>query len=601
MPASLLASLAAAIIFAPSVLLAQPTPGNPTQPGGPQTGPADKPDGVAEQAPRERDLLPTVPVLPPERSRQKAFELLELNGYFRFRGDWFKQFDLGFNDDPAVGGTSFPNASGCTPTEGVNKPCEGTLKSGNVRLRLEPTINVTEKTRVHMQVDVLDNLVLGSTPDSFFGDGSTRGDRIAGAFSDSQTAPEAGRNSISSSLRVKRAWAEVDTSLGLIKFGRMPDHWGMGILANAGGTDPVHGGLDLDSDYGDTEDRVMFSSLIPGTNIIGAIAMDWVSTTPTSAQSPLYNNRYGGQPWDLDDNDDVNQFVFMLSRRDSPKAFKEKIDAGELAVNYGVYFVYRTQNFDQTGVVLGEEPPADQFVPRDLKVYTPDFWGRLAWHDLELEAEALASLGSIQSAVDLGVTGSLDIRQYGGVVRGTYKFFNGDMRLGTEVGFASGDSQDNNPAGATHVSNTQLPTGTDNDNTLNKFFFDFDYNIDLILFRELIGTVSNAIYVRPKLEYDINDNFRIRGWSVLSFAHKPISTPGNASFYGVEFDADVSYHDDSTGFEAGIAGGFLLPGAALDRRNPDPDDGGPGFPEFGTNTGAARNPQTIQLRMSLKF
>ena len=29
---------------------------------------------------------------------------------------------------------------------------------------------------------------------------------------------------------VKRAWAEVGTPLGLIKFGRMPDAWGLGIL-----------------------------------------------------------------------------------------------------------------------------------------------------------------------------------------------------------------------------------------------------------------------------------------------------------------------------------------------------------------------------------
>ncbi len=589
-------------LVVPGVLNAQPTnPANPTQPGGPQTGPTNKPDGVAEQAPKERDLLPTVPVLPPERSRRRAFELLELDGYFRSRGDWFKQFDLGFNDDPAVGGTSFPNALGCTPTDGVNKPCEGTLKAANIRLRLEPTINVTEKTRVHMQIDVLDNVVLGSTPDSFFGDGTSRGDRISGAFSDGQVAPQAGRNSIGSSLRVKRAWAEVDTSLGLIKFGRMPDHWGMGILANEGGKDPVHGGIDLDSDYGDTEDRLMFSTLIPGTNIIGAVAMDWVAVAPTSEQSPLYRNRYGGQPWDLDDNDDVNQFVFMVSRRDSPKAFKEKVDAGQLALNYGVYFVYRTQNFDQRGVVLGEEPPPDQFVPRDLKVYTPDFWARLGWHNLELEFEGLTSLGSIQSATDLGVSGSLDIRQFGGVFRGTYRFFQGDLRLALEMGWASGDGQDNSPAGATHVSNSQLPTGTDNDHTINKFFFDFDYNIDLILFRELIGTVSNAIYARPSLEYDITDKFRVKGWSVLSFAHRPVSTPGNAAAYGVEFDTDVSYVDDSNGFQAGIAAGVLFPLSALDRRAPNANLGGPGFPEFGNNTGGARTPQTIQLRMSLKF
>jgi len=40
------------------------------------------------------------------------------------------------------------------------------LGDGNVRLRLEPTINVTNQVRVQTQTRVLDNTMMGSTPDS---------------------------------------------------------------------------------------------------------------------------------------------------------------------------------------------------------------------------------------------------------------------------------------------------------------------------------------------------------------------------------------------------------------------------------------------------
>ena len=37
----------------------------------------------------------------------------------------------------------------------------------NMRLRLEPAIHLSDDVRVRMQIDVFDNMVLGSTPDSF--------------------------------------------------------------------------------------------------------------------------------------------------------------------------------------------------------------------------------------------------------------------------------------------------------------------------------------------------------------------------------------------------------------------------------------------------
>lgn len=598
----LIASAAFAAVGPAPLALAQVQPGQPGQPGA-QGQQEEKPEGVAEQAPTTPGALPTTPVLPPPRGKRKEFELIELDGFYRFRGDWFKKFNLGFTDVADQGGAPFPRPLACTETEGVNKPCENTLKSANMKLRLEPTIHVDEKTSLHIQLDLLDNVVYGSTPDGQYLDGTTRRPDVPlGAFSDNQAPPEAGRNNLRDSIQVRRAWAEVETPFGLLKFGRQPNHWGMGIYANAGGADPIHGTYDLDTDYGDTVDRISFDAGIPGTRFRASIAMDWGATQPSAGQTDLFADRADGQPWDLDDNDDVNQWTFTFSRLDPPSDFRDQVRAGEFGVNYGGFLVYRTQKWDQSPDPLeeDEEPPLGNtpnpadFVPRDFKAYIPDIWIHLAYGKMELELEGVAVLGSIGSISDaaMDISSEIDIRQLGGVARFTYHFLDGDLRLGAETGFASGDQWDNDPQGATHISNRR-PFPGQGDDTMQQFIFDQDYKIDLILFRELIGAVTNAIYARPSFEYDITDRFRMRIQNVTSFAHRRVATPGNGSMYGIEMDGDLEYHND--GFSAGIAYGVLFPLSAMDHPSAAAFDYGD------DNQGDAETAQTIQMRLMLQF
>ena len=591
------AGMTTAMPLAPTAL-AQVQPGTPP-PGGQTMGPEEKPEGVAEQAPSTPGALPTTPVLPPPRGKRKEFQLFELNGYYRFRGDWFKKFNLGFDSD-AEGGAPFPEPLACTPTEGgMTKPCENTIKSANMRLRLEPIIHLDEKTSVHIQADLLDNVVYGSTPDGWQGTGGLRRPDVPiGAFSDNQAPPEGGRNHLRDSIAIRRAWAEVETPFGLLKFGRQPNHWGTGIYANAGGEDPIHGTYDLDSDYGDTVDRVSFDGGIPGTRLRASIAMDWASTQPTAGQTDLFADRTDGQPWDLDDNDDANQWTFVVSRLDSPGDFVDRVLAGEAVLNMGGMLVYRSQKWEQTGGLIGEPPDPEFFVPRGYTAYVPDFWLHFGVGDLDLELEGVGVLGSVDHLDDLGVNEEIDLRQFGAVLRFLYHFLDRDLRLGLEGGFASGDQWDNEPQGATHYTNRR-PFPGEGDETMNAFIFDPDYDIDLILFRELLGAVTNAIYMRPTFSYDITDRFRMKIQNVTSFVHKRVSTPGNGMMYGVEFDADFEYHND--GFSAGIAYGVLFPLGALDHPQDVDQAGGPGFQYGEGNIGDAETAQTIQMRLMLQF
>lgn len=574
----------------------------PGQPGGKPI--ASESEGIAEEAPEEAEAkLPTTPVLPVPKAEEKEFERFLLNGYFRLRGDWFKNFDLGFSDDPTVGGAPFPNPLACHATT-AGAPCEHTLKSGNMRLHVSPIIYIDERTSIHADIDVLDNVVLGSTPRRFVGpdiatgDEPTPGDIGVGTDGSDQVSPQTGRNYLYDSIRVKHVWGEVMTPLGLLKFGRMADNWGLGILANGGSYDELHDTYDLDSDFGDTVDRVMFSRSIPGTGFNFAIGMDWASTEPVAAQTDEFLARFQGQPFDLDDNDDVNQWTFVVSHIDDTATFRDIVDRGEVALNYGLRFAYQSQSWAQTGTDIGEAPPADRFVPRNAKAYIPDVWGRLAFGDLEIEAEGVAVLGSIDDVSDLpgGEDDSIDLSQFGAVARLSYWFLDRDMKLGVELGYASGDQWDNTPQGAIHESNAPVLPGP-GDTSLSAFFFDRDYNIDLILFRELFGAVTNATYIKPSLDYQFSD-FEIGGAGILSFANQPVSTPGNASMYGFELDAHFGYQND--GFFAGIAYGLLVPLAALDHPGDNALNGGSGF-GYGSNIGDADTAQTIQTRLVLQF
>src|SRR5205085_10573048 len=106
---------------------------------------------------------------------------------------------------------------------------------------------------------------------------------------------------------------------------------------------------------------------------------------------------------------------------------------------------------------------------------------------------------------------------------------------GLEVGAASGDESDNAVQGDVNVRNMQALSGRDR--TINRFVFDPDYEVDLILFRELIGSVSNALYFKPWLSYELTKSIGFKAANVTSAALRPVSTPGNDTMWGIEMDA----------------------------------------------------------------
>ena len=581
--------------------------------GAQQPSGEEKKEGVGEAAPKAPGLLPTTPALPAPKGHRKRWKLLELDGYYRMRTDWFKNFNLGFTYNPtttatgtASGGAPFPRALGCTAAaignagNSTDRPCDNSLTSSNMRLRLEPTINLDEGTSVHIQADALDNLVLGSTPYSEAYGAYTSLAPPLGALSNTQGSVVQGQNSTTPSIVVKRAWGEIALPIGILKFGRMPNQWGMGINHNSGGYDPITGLTNYDADYGDTVDRVSFTALIPGTGLRAMVATDWASAGLTSNQTAA-NLGNEGHPFDLDDSDDNrNGWVGVISKMDAPQDFKDIVERGDLAYNYGVYFEYLTQSWDTdlSGFTLGSTLDAStKYLPRDMKTYTPDLWGKVGYGPFLLEGEFVAALGTVNRLDQVGLVSGAAIRKFGGVLRGTWTGVDNKLRIGLEAGFASGDQWDNTPQGNINIAYGN-PLGGPGDTTLSQFMFNRDYRVDLLMWRHLIGAVTNAVYVKPFLAFDITKSIMFKVSNVTSFALKPVATPGNGLVYGTEFDTDVGYHEG--GLYAGISFGVLFPFGALAHPVDDPTLGGGGF-GYGTHTGDASTAHTIQTRLVLSF
>lgn len=505
---------------------------------------------------------------------KRKLELLELDGYLRLRPDLFNKLDLGAAPDPS-GYVLFPRSQGSAS--------ERTLAGVNMRLRIEPTLNVSEEVRIKMQVDVLDNIVLGTSPEYGL-IGASRHDYEL--FSQTQVPPRSGINSLKDSLQVRRVYGEVSTPLGLLRFGRMGSHWGVGMLRNDGNC--------LDCDFGDTVDRVQFvTEPLSGWYVIPMLDFN--------AEGPIGDNDLGasaglGQPFDAANIDDAHSWVLVVARRDTDQQMRAKLENDLSVLNYGLHLTWLTQR----KAFVPESAfntATGGYVQRDASIITPDLWARFERKSFRVELELAANIGTIGNrALTVGNEGDLEPRlnvlQFGAVLQGEYRFLDGALRVGGELGYASGDQAPglgNRPnrrvgtAGEPTAPN-ELNQTPDNwteegdidgpqyvctvngcvDPDIKNFRFNRDYRIDMILWREILGGVTDAIYVKPTLTYEVAEGLKLDAAFVYSravFARSTLSARNRAEMdpnLGLEIDVGGRYETDD-GFIAGINWGILFP------------------------------------------
>lgn len=624
--------------------------GGGAPPGGPGGG-KDKKEGPAEEAPKDKQALRPIDAVPAQPSSRRRVQLFDLHGYMRMRGDYFHRLDLGltsrdsdaellqnkFFQPPAefgeqreeAGRSVFVNNDADCFTRltdaGVSFQRASTrcqrrrgLPSANMRLRLEPSFNITDTISVHSQVDILDNVVLGSTPDTYRYDNP---DAELDMFTRTQVPPQAGVNSTEDSIQVKRAWGHIRFGFGLdVQFGRMPWSWGMGMVANSGNGYARGDDADiirqLDADYGDSVDSLKlgfdFGKDRRRTHRL-SISWDWAASGPTTAQvlGPQYGNaRLVGQTISAEKFDNVYQWSASIERRDDPDMLRRKLSLGGPVLNYGVITWLRFQDVDQVegsraadaAGLLPDSPYNELLVQRRALMVTPDIWMRVNWRTLRVELEAAGNFGSFKSLDPTTASDAFDdpgiyeavtasdlerkiIANFGYGLEFKYGLIKDRFHIGFDHGMATGDT-----AAQPYAPDAGNAVGyNDDDNVISNFRFNRAYFVDLLMFREILGTVSNATYFKPWAAFYFFDNFSARVDAGYAMAMNRRSTLGNKFSYGIEMDAAMRYHDTREPIFFQLQYGALFPLPAFNRINPS-----------GTRDDA-RAVQTIQAQVGIRF
>ena len=229
---------------------------------------------------------------------------------------------------------------------------------------------------------------------------------------------------------------------------------------------------------------------------------------------------------------------------------------------------------------------------------------RLQWSPsygeyLRIEAEAARVYGELENATEAALTDpdfqSRDILQWGGAVEIEYRP-NGNLSFHLDGGVASGDDAEYFGV-LDQVNFYEESDGSVAKNAeLTNFRFDRNYHVDQLLFREVIGAVTNAWYVKPGIQYDLFDSadasLGARLDVLTAFALEKEATPGNDDFYGVEIDT-MLFYEEINRFRADILWATLIPGAAFDLAE--------GLNQAAEAQTAADYAMTVQARLFLMF
>jgi uncharacterized protein (TIGR04551 family) len=192
---------------------------------------------------------------------------------------------------------------------------------------------------------------------------------------------------------------------------------------------------------------------------------------------------------------------------------------------------------------------------------------------IELEvATVIGVIGDASEQPGVALRERVLSRQFGGVLSSSYQF-RWPIRLRVELGVASGDDAPgfgNRPERGPLV---PAPGDVDGpqfrppvDYTVDNFRFNPDYRFDLVLWRRILGQMTDAVYVKPSVRLgpfgSTHHHVTIDAALVDSNALYRTTPPGQERHLGVELDVVARYRYEH-GFEALLGYGVLFPGAGF--------------------------------------
>jgi len=469
--------------------------------------------------------------------RSHVVTSFDVHGALRLRGEGLYNLDLDRGPTPS-GQLFYPVPLG--------DPKGQWLGYSDMRLRLDMAgYALGGGVAVKVRVDGPDNVALGSD--------------YAGAPASSMTLRP------SAPIRLKRAYGEALTPIGLVAAGRMGSHWGLGMVTN--------GGDCADCDSGDAADRLALVSPVLGHLVAAAFDV--------SAIGPLVKRPNEARFVDVEPRADARTVTFAVMNWRNDQARLRRRKAGKTTVEYGAYFAHRWQTKDVPASYLPLAVPAGvdavQVMGRGFSATAIDGWFRLTLPKARIEAEAAVLVANVeQPSLVPGVLyrNAVASTQIGAAIESDVGAPEDAFSAGLDAGYASGDpafgfgAMARTNAQATRPGDLDGPQGSPpRDNRVDNFRFHPDYRVDRILWREILGTITDAVYVRPHVRYTLLEagpgKLTASLAGVASFAVYAASAPGQQSPLGVELDPTLTYQSRD-GFGVALEHGVLFPLAGLD-------------------------------------
>lgn len=446
--------------------------------------------------------------------------LFEYGVFFRARGELFHNLDLDRGLTPS-GDPFFPVPQA--------DPRGQLLTHGDLRLRTDVAFHVPDTTvSIHMRVDVLDNLAMGSLP--------------VGPPADSR-----GQRSPGGAFVVQRAWAQVLLPFGLLAVGRIGSHWGLGMLSN--------GGDCATCDVNDAADRVFLATAF--ADHVWSLSFDLTSI------GPIVPRRDQVRFLDVEPADDTRTLTLAMMNVREDRSRRRRERAGYTTVEYGALVSYRWQDYDWSPSYLPTPERyslrRSQIVSRGYQAVVTDAWLRVSgpWGRVGLEGAMIAGRFDEASVVPgVFLRDPVETLAFGGALESEFHVASEVLSLGLDLGAASGDPAPGFGAFPGSTRGPGQPGDLDGaqvvapfDMRADNFRFHPNYRVDRILFRELLGTITDAVYLRPHgrlmLARHPSGRLNLTLAAVASFALHASSTPGGDQALGFELDPSLTYENDA--------------------------------------------------------
>ena len=490
-----------------------------------------------------------------------------------------------------------------------NSTCNDKTESGaNLRFRLNPEIHISDNLRIMSQIDLLDNLVLGSTPDSYAMQPATTATRrrrttnptgyqpvqYNGGYAPVNYAPSRFQSTTQGAAHGRRQRLDEldqrEARVGRVHDARRPAP----LRPHARAVGPRHGRqrgrrhrqrLPVDGrpdhvHHRHQVDRPLLRRRV-GLPVDGPDEREPVRRLRRPALQhvqPLQRQRVGRLHRPPHE-----------PRAPAPASCRAATSCSTAASTR----VYRSQYLDlAAGRARRERSPTatrptnNGLEPRQAWAIIPDAWVQALWRKFRFEAEAVTIQGQIGY-----LSGAQHERQQPGhdppvrprdadrVPRGrrqarpAVRLRLGERRRVRQQRAAPARCSRRRPGSRASTRTTARPSA------ISTFRFHPDYRIDLIFWRNIMSRVEGAYYFRPSVDYDFlrhPDGEKFGGGAAViwSRASEFEQTPGHNRDLGVELDAQLYYqskdgslNDDPTkigGFYTMLQYGVFFPLGGLD-------------------------------------